>query len=192
MGETAGAAAPELHDPRLLEALRSSQRLGMLGDRPVDEVVEHSAAFVDALATTTGTVVDLGTGGGVPGLVIAWMRPDLRVLLVDRRARRTDHLRRLVGRMALGDRVEVITADIGALGAAWPDLVDAVVARGFGPPVLTLRAALPLIVPDGIVVISEPPEESLDRWPPTVLQELGVERQPSDPRLAVFRRRARR
>lgn len=184
-----GAPAPRLDDPPLLDALRSSQRLGMLGAGLVENVVDHSAAFVDALAATTGTVVDLGTGGGVPGLVIAWMRPDLRLLLVDRRARRTDHLRRLVARLELGHRVEVITADIAALGPAWSSRVEAVVARGFGPPVSTLRSALPLIVPTGIVVVSEPPEESLDRWPDTILAELGVERRISDPRVAVFARR---
>ena len=61
-----------------------------------------------ALAGVTGTVVDLGSGGGVPGLVIADARPDLRLVLVDRRATRTDHLRRLVGRLGLADRVEVV------------------------------------------------------------------------------------
>jgi 16S rRNA (guanine527-N7)-methyltransferase len=185
-----GAIERRLDDPPLLEALRSSQRLGMLGPGPVEDVVDHGAAFLEALATTRGTVVDLGTGGGVPGLVIGWMRPDLRLLLVDRRARRTDHLRRLVARLGLGERVEVITADIAALGPAWSGRVDAVVARGFGPPISTLRSALPLTVPRGIVVVSEPPEESLDRWPDAVLAELGVERRTSDRRVAVFARRA--
>ena len=49
--------------------------------------------------TSSGTVVDLGSGGGVPGLVIARARPDLRLVLVDRRAARTDHLPRLVRRL---------------------------------------------------------------------------------------------
>ena len=54
---------------------------------------------------SAGTVVDLGSGGGVPGLVIARARPDLRVVLVDRRSSRTDHLSRLVRRLGLDDRV---------------------------------------------------------------------------------------
>ena len=66
-------------DAELAAALAESQRLGMLGDRPVAEVIEHAGAFVLALAEVTGTVVDLGSGGGVPGLVIARARPDLRV-----------------------------------------------------------------------------------------------------------------
>ena len=102
-------------DAELAAALAESQRLGMLGDRPVADVIEHAAAFVLALAEISGTVVDLGSGGGVPGLVIARARPDLRVVLVDRRSSRTDHLRRLVARLALADRVEVLTADATSL-----------------------------------------------------------------------------
>ncbi len=52
----------------------------MLGAAPVPGVIDHSEAFVAALRGVTGTVVDLGSGGGVPGLVIAWRRPDLRVI----------------------------------------------------------------------------------------------------------------
>ena len=62
-------------DRALAEALAVSQRLGMLGERPIDEVIAHAGAFVDALAGTRGTVVDLGSGGGVPGLVIARAAP---------------------------------------------------------------------------------------------------------------------
>jgi 16S rRNA (guanine527-N7)-methyltransferase len=83
-----------LVDPALIDALRASQRLGMLGGRSIYEVVDHASAFVAALADVRGLVVDLGAGGGVPGLVIAAARPDLRLVLVDRRATRTDHLRR--------------------------------------------------------------------------------------------------
>ena len=84
------------------------------------DVVEHAAAFVVALEAVTGTVVDLGSGGGVPGLVIATARPDLRLVLVDRRVGRTDHLVRLVRRLGLDDRVTVLTADAEDLAGRCP------------------------------------------------------------------------
>ena len=172
----------------LITALAESQRLGMLGDRPVDQIVEHAAAFVDALAGVAGTVVDLGSGGGVPGLVIADARPDLRVVLLDRRASRTDHLRRLIGRLGFADRVEVLTLDAAAAPRA---IADAVVARGFGRPASTLRAATPLLRPAGLIVVSEPPPEDLDhdRWPAALLAELElVSVDHDDRRVALFRR----
>ncbi|MET0326520.1 MAG: RsmG family class I SAM-dependent methyltransferase [Ilumatobacteraceae bacterium] len=176
-------------DQALVEALVSSQRLGMLGDRPIAEVIQHAGAFVDALASTTGTVVDLGSGGGVPGLVIARARPDLMVVLVDRRATRADHLRRLVLRLDLSERAEVHAVDARRLATTFGRRADAVVARGFGPPAETLRCAAPLLADDGVIVVSEPPNPAADRWPPTTLDEVGVERAPGDdPRVALFRR----
>lgn len=172
----------------LIAALTESQRVGMLGGRPVAEMVEHAGAFVDALAGVDGTVVDLGSGGGVPGLVIADARPDLHVVLVDRRVSRTDHLRRLIGRLGFADRVEVLTLDAAAVPRA---VADAVVARGFGSPSSTLRAARPLLRPAGVVIVSEPPsgEQARVRWPPALLVELDLVAEPHDDRrVAVFRR----
>jgi 16S rRNA (guanine527-N7)-methyltransferase len=181
----------EPRDTELVAALRDSQRLGMLGPRPVSEVIAHAGAFVDALASMRGTVVDLGSGGGVPGLVIARRRPDLRLILVDRRVRCTDHLHRLVGRLDIAARVEVLTIDATELGSLRPRAADAVVGRGFGPPATTLRIAAPLLRDGGLLVISEPPTSSLDRWPAPVLAALGLAAVPhSDRRVAVFRRLA--
>jgi len=145
----------------LRDALASSQRLGMLGDRPIAEVIEHAEAFVDALRDVRGLVVDLGSGGGVPGLVVAEARPDLQLLLVDRRSARTDHLSRLVRRLGLDERVEVRCVDASALTPATPPA--AVIARGFGSPELTARVAAALLGPSGLLVVSEPPEGP-DRW----------------------------
>jgi 16S rRNA (guanine527-N7)-methyltransferase len=175
-------------DAALAEALASSQRLGMLGRRPVTEVIEHAGGFVRALADVTGTVIDLGTGGGVPGLVIAAARPDLGLVLVDRRATRTDHVQRLVRRLSWTDRVEVRTADTDQLRAE-DRRFDAAVARGFGPPATTLAAAAALVRPGGLVVISEPPPGTTSRWDDLDLREYDVAQVPSpSPTVATFRR----
>jgi len=176
-------------DQALVDALASSQRLGMLGDRPIGEVIEHAGAFVDALGGVTGTVIDLGSGGGVPGLVIARARPDLRVVLVDRRATRADHLARLVLRLELGGRVEVLAVDARVLPETFAELADAVVARGFGPPAETLGRAAPLLAQGGLAVVSEPPHPVADRWPDALLTRWHLRREPGDDaRVACFRR----
>jgi len=176
-------------DVDLVAALADSQRLGMLGDRPVAEVIEHAGAFVLALAEVTGTVVDLGSGGGVPGLVIARARPDLRLVLVDRRSSRTDHLQRLVARLDVADRCEVLTVDATSFGGRRAGSAAAVVARSFGAPAVTLRAAAPLVRAGGLVVVSEPPNPDLGRWPQELLDRLGlVATAQMDRRVVVFRR----
>ena len=117
----------------------------MLGAAPIADVIDHSDGVRRRPPGVTGTVVDLGSGGGVPGLVIAWRRPDLRLVLVDRRATRTDHLRRLVTRLGLGERVSVLTAEARALPRLLDRPVAAVVARGFGKPRGVIGAALPIL-----------------------------------------------
>jgi 16S rRNA (guanine527-N7)-methyltransferase len=192
-------------DQALRDALAAAQRLGFLGDRPIEQVIEHAREFVRALDGLEGVpappspgdarqahradavhVLDLGSGGGVPGLVIANDRPDMMITLLDRRAKRTDFLARIVSRIGWTDRVSVVCADVDAFTPPRP--FDAVVARGFGPPERTLTAANRLARVGGRLVISEPPDT--DRWSPALLDELGVDRlsAPGDP-MAVFRRR---
>jgi len=180
-----------LDDVALVDALISSQRLGMLGSAPISEIIQHSGAFLAPLCDVTGTIVDLGSGGGVPGLVIAWMRPDVRVVLVDRRATRTDHLQRLVHRLERQRQVTVLTTEAAALPRHLDGPASAVVARSFGPPESVLSAAVPILADDGLIVVSEPPSGTMDRWPDELLERYGVSRGPSaDGRVAVFARPA--
>ena len=171
-------------EEELHEALGRSQRLGFLGDRAIPEVIEHARSFVRALEEVSGSVIDLGSGGGVPGLVLAVDRPDLRITLLDRRTKRTDFLSQMTRRLHVADRVTVVAADIDdAVRAGHVDF-DAAVARGFGPPEFTLRSAVRCVRPGGVVVISEPPTG--DRWDRGLLEELGLERTASDTRVVRF------
>jgi 16S rRNA (guanine527-N7)-methyltransferase len=156
----------------LHEALGDSQRLGLLGARPIADVIEHARGFVRALDGITGEVIDLGAGGGVPGLVIAHDRPDLRLTLIDRRTKRTDFLARVVRRLGWAERVDVVSGDVRTFAVANGHRFDATVARGFGPPDVTLALAVDLTRHGGRVVISEPPEG--DRWVESPLLEAGV------------------
>jgi 16S rRNA (guanine527-N7)-methyltransferase len=120
-------------------------------------------------------VLDLGSGGGLPGLVIAEARTDLRVVLLDRRQKRTDFLALAVSRLGF-THVDVRCQDAALASAeieagAIPPF-DAVTARGFGPPEVTLRLAHGCIHVGGRIVISEPP--SGDRWDPELLRELDL------------------
>lgn len=157
----------------LLAALREGQRIGAIGPLAVEEAVEHSMRFVNALADEASSVIDLGSGGGLPGLVIGWCRPDLRVTLVDRRSKRTDFLRRAVQRLGLDQGMVVITADVVDLGRLdiHARAYDAVTARSFGPPDQTVRLALPLLAVGGEILVSDPPGAA--RWPAVLSSDLG-------------------
>ena len=157
----------------LTEVLEAAQRVGTLGDRPIPEVIDHARQFVTALEGVTGRVIDIGTGAGVPGLVIAVDRPDLDVVLADRRATRMDALRLGVAALDLTERVSVLTVDIDDLvrDPAHTGTYDAVVCRGFGPPESTAPLARGLLKNGGRLIVSEPPSPDPSRWSETLLSE---------------------
>ena len=161
-------------NPALVQTLMDAQRLGMLGARPIEEVIAHSRVYVTALIGIKGRVVDLGSGGGVPGFVIAEERPDLELWMVERRGARADFLRRMVKRMQMDDRVTVHEVDAHEVVKHSGGSFSAVTARGFGPPEPTLRIAGSLISSEGRIVISDPPEGN--RWSEHLLVELGLQR----------------
>jgi len=161
----------------LIETLRDAQRLGFFGSRPIEEAIEHSQAFVSALGELAPglRLVDLGSGGGLPGLVLADAYPNIEIVLVDRRAKRTDFLARAVSRLRMA-HVTVRGADTAALAGEVSSgtlpCFDVVTARGFGPPAFTLRTAVALVADAGRVVVSEPP--SGERWDAELLADLGL------------------
>ena len=160
---------------RLNDALGEAQRIGMLGQESLDSVVDRSLGFVKSIPVGTLDVIDVGSGGGDPGLVIAVCCPELAVTLVDRRAKRTDLLSRLVGRLGLSDRVEVIEADVALLPRRYPGRRwDVVTSRGFGSPAYTAAHVSVLLRNGGSLLVSEPPASEGERWGVAPVESLGL------------------
>ena len=75
-------------DSALLEVLESLRERGALGESSLPQAIEHADAFVAAIPPLTRRVIDLGSGGGLPGLVVAMRLADAEIVLTDRRERR--------------------------------------------------------------------------------------------------------
>jgi len=163
--------------PPLLEVLERARRLGVLGPGPVLDHVYHAEGFIAAIADLPdgSLLIDLGSGGGVPGLVIAEARPDLRVVLLDSLERRVALLAEAIVALNWEGRVvaELARAEDTGRSALWRGQSDAVTARSFGPPATVAECAAPLLRVNGILVVSEPPEET-ERWPAEGLAPLGL------------------
>ena len=79
------------------------------GERIWDRHILNSVAAA-RLFPTGASVVDVGSGAGLPGLPLAILRPDLTMTLLDSLARREEFLRLAVDELELGDRVSVVRA----------------------------------------------------------------------------------
>jgi 16S rRNA (guanine527-N7)-methyltransferase len=166
--------------------LERSRRLGFLGPGSLRVQAEHALGFASGVPAPPGRFVDLGSGGGVPGLVLAGHWQDAEGVLVDASERRCAWLERAIDELGLSDRVWVVRARAEVAGRR-TDLrgrADAVVARGFGPPAVTAECGAPFLAVGGRLVVSEPPDARdaaaaggaapVDRWSPVGLELLGL------------------
>lgn len=185
---------------RELPALFAEAReQGLLGPTPVEGHVDHSLFFAgliceEALGAAPRQIADLGSGAGVPGLVIAAALPDATLLLVEGSSRRAGWLTQAVHRLGLTGRVTVVGERAEEVGRSreWRSHFDVVVARSFGRPAVTAECGAPLLRPGGRLIVSEPPERPVgddvlkakvvgtvgglpaDRWPSDRLARLGL------------------
>lgn len=125
---------------------------GLVGPREISRLWErhllNSAAVVPFLPET-GTIVDLGSGAGLPGVVVAAMRPDAQVVLVEPMDRRVTWLHDVVERVGL-DNVEIRRARAQELDGALE--ADAVTARAVAALDKLYRWAAPLVRDEGTIV----------------------------------------
>jgi 16S rRNA (guanine527-N7)-methyltransferase len=84
---------------------------GLLGPREADRVWDRhilNSAAVAELVPEGSSVIDVGSGAGLPGIPLAILRPDLKVTLLEPLLRRSTFLTEVVEQLALGDRVTVV------------------------------------------------------------------------------------
>lgn len=164
-------------DDGLLAVLGHSQRQGFLGPGELVTHVEHARAHVAAAQPMPGQRwCDLGSGGGVPGLVMALARPGVEFVLLDRSQRRAEFLETAVQSLELAGRVTIALGDAAEL-ARLPEhhhAYDGVVSRAFGPPAAVAECSAGLLRPGGKLVVSEPPGNHETRWPAEPLARLGM------------------
>jgi 16S rRNA (guanine527-N7)-methyltransferase len=115
----------------------------VLGEHVVD-------SFAMARLVPPGSsVVDVGAGGGLPGLPFAIMRPDARITVVEPRAKRVAFLRTAVRELPLTS-AEVVRERAAGLQ---PGAFDVAASRATFPPAEWLSLGLGLVRPKGLVLV---------------------------------------
>ena len=151
---------------QLLEYLtqleRANQAFNLTGVRdPRDMVGQH---LLDSLVVVPwlegATLLDMGSGGGLPGIPIAVARPDLAVTLLDGNLKKTRFLDNVVRTLRL-DNVQVVRAR--AEDYHPPDVFSMVIARAVGSVAKIVAQASHLIDDTGRLLLMRGvvPEEEL-------------------------------
>jgi 16S rRNA (guanine527-N7)-methyltransferase len=144
-----------------LELLETwNRRTHLTGDRDPSRLVRRHLAdsMVPSLVLPeSGLVVDIGSGGGFPGIVLGCLRPDLDLTLIESRRRRASFLREAIRHVHLPcvrtfeGRAEDLAEDPAVARRAKVVIARALRLDAFMP------LALPLVAPDGIVVAMQTP-----------------------------------
>jgi 16S rRNA (guanine527-N7)-methyltransferase len=124
---------------------------GVIGPREVPRIWERhiwNCAVLAPLLERHRLVCDVGSGAGLPGLVLAIARRDVEVTLIDSMARRVTFLDSAVEELGL-DNATVIRGRAGDLGSYLDARFQIVTARAVAPLAKLVEWCAPLIRPGG-------------------------------------------
>jgi 16S rRNA (guanine527-N7)-methyltransferase len=118
-------------------------------------LVDDALRGADLVARFGGPIVDVGSGGGIPGIPIATALPDREVTLLEANGRKCEFLRRWAppNAQVVHGRAEEQTVD--AYGVA--------LAKALAPPHVAAEWCLPLVAPGGAAILWVGPTADLER-----------------------------
>lgn len=124
--------------------LKWNKSINLIGPATESDIwtrhIEDSAQLVALIPSSATSLVDLGSGAGLPGLVIAVLRPDVQVTLVEQDQRKAAFLKEAKRALSLNN-VTVAAMDIAKLDGVF----DMVTARALAPLSELLAMARPIM-----------------------------------------------
>jgi len=143
---------------KLLLKWQRSQRL--LGSTAPDWIVHNvfldSLLFTRLLPSPAHSIVDIGSGAGIPGIPLKIVLAPVAVTLVEARQKRASFLSAVVRELPLRG-CDVLNARVEAVARESARRFDVAVARCAGEPEALLGSAAGLVRRGGLVIASGPP-----------------------------------
>jgi 16S rRNA (guanine527-N7)-methyltransferase len=152
----------------LTELMKWSRRINLIArDTPEDQAIETH--FLDSLtlvpllreAEAPIHLLDVGTGAGFPGLVLAIVLPEARFTLVEPRQKRVTFLRHLILRTLGLTNASVVADRIEPHVATWCGQFSHITSRAVAEPSLFLPLVRPLVTPETRIILMLAREEAL-------------------------------
>jgi 16S rRNA (guanine527-N7)-methyltransferase len=134
---------------RWLDELLATPGLTAVRDRAAArrELVDDSLTALPLVAAFGGSIADVGSGGGVPGIPLAAALPEREVVLIESSRRKCDFLERAARAFP---NLRVVC---GRAEEQQPDQFGVVVAKALAPPPVALEWCLPLVEPGGAAIL---------------------------------------
>jgi 16S rRNA (guanine527-N7)-methyltransferase len=120
-------------------------------------LLDDSLRGVELVRSFEGPVVDVGSGGGAPGIPLAAALPDREVTLLEAERRKADFLQRWAGELP---NLHVVWARAEEQPT---DQFGVAVAKALAPPPVAAEWCLPLVQPGGAAILWVGPSAELDR-----------------------------
>jgi 16S rRNA (guanine527-N7)-methyltransferase len=175
--------ATEVFGPALMTATRFAELLatdgvtrGLIGPRETSRLWDRhllNCAVVADLVPDDGELVDIGSGAGLPGVVLAMLKPRVRVILLEPMLRRSVFLDECVGKLGLANATVVRGRAEEMAGVMWADIAT---ARAVAPLDRLVGWAAGVLRPGGqiLAIKGESAAEELAAARP-VLSRLGAQ-----------------
>jgi len=163
----------------LLLTANERMNLTRITDRAAAEVqhVGDALTLLPLVPSGPHALADVGTGGGVPGIPIAIVRPDVRVMLIESTKKKATFLRETIAQLGLSNvTVEDRRAEeIAAMNSKSRESFDVVVARAVATMIWLVEWCLPLTKKGGRMLAMKGPKgrEELLAVHPRTLRFLG-------------------
>jgi len=137
----------------LLEWNRSINLTGARTLKEVEALIDDADGLVEASWSGITTVIDIGSGGGLPAIPLAAAMPDVRFTLLEANTRKTAFLEHVAGTLGLAN-VTVAPGRAEELGheAALREQFDRAISRAAARPEVLLELALPFVRTGGDLV----------------------------------------
>jgi 16S rRNA (guanine527-N7)-methyltransferase len=151
-----------LNDSKLVELARLISEWHGLVSRPAEELIDDSLVLLDHLGDAQ-KIVDVGSGGGLPGLPLKIARPDLVLTLVESDQSKAAFLVRACATLGLRD-VEVLARRAEEVGQdpLYREAFDVAVARALAPMPVLVELCLPLVKVGGRLLAQKTETEEVD------------------------------
>ncbi len=154
---------------------------GLIGPREADRIWERhilNCLPITTLFTKRATVFDIGSGAGLPGIVIALARPDLTVVLIEPLERRVEFLQEAVKTLAeIEGQTPLQIQVIRGRAQDVKTTADYVTARAVAPLEKLKKISWHLLKVNGslLAMKGEKAQEEMAMVPKSILHELNLE-----------------